>query len=54
MTPKLPINTPITSDATSGETLENFQWILKPTKVTAKANISPGAYLRTATLTVEL
>jgi hypothetical protein len=54
MTPKLPITTPMTSDATSGETLENFQWIMKPIKVTAKANMSPGAYLRTATITVEL
>jgi hypothetical protein len=54
MTPKLPITTPMTSDATSGEMLANLQWILKPTKVTAKANMSPGAYLRTATLTVEL
>ena len=54
MMPKLPKTTPITSEATSGEILANLQWIVKPTKVTAKAKSRPGRYLRTATITIEL
>jgi hypothetical protein len=54
MMPKLPKTTPITREATRGETLANFQWIVNPTKVTAKAKSRPGRHLRTATITLEL
>ena len=41
--PVFPISTPNNSEATSGLTLSNCQWIVNPAYVTANTNNKPGA-----------